>query len=85
MGCVFLIIPELVRPCILGISFLQEKGCVIDVNKGIVEFKDKTGERELVVPIMHMEMVEEEEDEVIERQINDKIDSICLLYTSRCV
>ena len=34
--CVFLIIPELVKPCILGISFLQEVGCRIDIGNKVI-------------------------------------------------
>ena len=41
MDCVFLIIPNLIRQCILGISFLKEEGCLIDDAKGVVEFKGR--------------------------------------------
>ena len=76
MDCVFLIIPNLIRPCILGISFLKEEGCFIDVAKGVVGFKGRAEETEFTLPIMHMEVMNEEEGEEIEEKINDKIDSI---------
>ena len=43
--CVFLIIPDLVKPCILGMSFLQETGCRIDIGRRIIELKGKADER----------------------------------------
>ena len=76
MDCVFLIIPNLIRQCILGTSFLKEEGCVINVAKGVVEFKGRADEPEFTVPIVHMEVMEEEEGEKIEKKINEKIDSI---------
>ena len=39
--CVFLVIPDLIKPCILGISFLQEAGCLIDMGKRVIELKGK--------------------------------------------
>ena len=76
MDCVFLIIPNLIRNCILGISFLKDKRCLIDVARGVVEFKGRTDEREFSIPIVHMDVVEEEEDEEIVKKINEKVDNI---------
>ena len=44
--CVFLIIPELIKPCILGISFLQEIGCRIDIGNKVIELKNPADEEE---------------------------------------
>ena len=63
--CVFLIIPELVKPCILGISFLQEVGCRIDIGNKIINLKNKTDEEEYAVPIMNTEVVDSEEEEEV--------------------
>ena len=76
MDGVFLIIPNLIRQCILCISYLKEEGCLIDVAKGVVEFKDRADELKFAVPIMHMKVLDEEEGDEIEEKINDKIDSI---------
>ena len=75
LDCVFLVIPNLIKDCILGISFLKEEGCVIDMNKGTVEFRGRTGEQELQLPIGHMEFIEEDLDG-IERRINEKVDGV---------
>ena len=87
MDCVFLVIPNLIRNCILGISFLKDERCLIDVEKGVVEFKGREEEQNFSIPIVHMEVVEEEEEDEIAKKINEKVDNItgCLLYTSRCV
>ena len=75
LDCVFLVIPNLIRDCILGISFLKEEGCIIDMNQGTVEFRGRTGEQELQLPIVHMELIEEDLNG-IERRINEKVDGV---------
>ena len=57
-------------------SFLKEEGCRIDIAKGVIEFKGRPDEVECTVPIMHMEVMNAEEDEEIEQNIDRKIDSI---------
>ena len=76
MYCVFLIIPNLIRNCILGISFFKDEGCLIDVAGGVVEFKRSGGEQKLSIPIVHMEVVEEGEGDIIEKEINEKINNV---------
>ena len=74
----FLIIPDLVEPCILGMSFLQETGCRIDIGRRIIELKEKADEAENAIPIMHMAVISREEDEEIMRSIDEKVKSIDL-------
>ena len=74
--CVFLIIPELIKPCILGISFLQEMGCRIDIGNRRIELKNKADEEEYAVPIMNIELLNSEEEEEILRCIDEKIENI---------
>ena len=76
MDCVFLVIPNLIRNCILGIIFLKDERCLIDVEKGVVEFRRREEEQNVSVPIVHMEVVEEEEEDEIEKKINAKVDNI---------
>ena len=74
--CVFLIIPELIKPCILGISFLQEMGCRIDIGNRRIELRNKADEEEYAVPIMNIELLNSEEEEEILRCIDEKIENI---------
>ena len=76
MDCVFLIIPNLIRNCILGISFFKDEGCLINVAGGVVEFKGRGGEQKFSIPIVHMEVVEESEGDLIDKKINEKINNI---------
>lgn len=54
--CVFLIIPGLVRDCIIGMNFLQQEGCVINIPENYINFvkqqKEPKGEEQRsIVPI----------------------------------
>lgn len=54
--CVFLIIPGLVRDCIIGMNFLQQEGCVINIPENYINFvkqqKEPKGEEQhSIVPI----------------------------------
>ena len=48
---------------------------MIDMKKGTIEFEGRTGEQELRIPIIHMELLEEDWDG-IERRIDEKVDSV---------
>lgn len=74
--CVFLIIPDLIKPCILGTNFLQETGCLIDMGRRIVELRREDDEATYTVPMMHIKVVDVEEEEEIIRNIDKKIESI---------
>ena len=62
--------------CILGINFLQETGCLIDMGKRIVELRREADEAACTVPMIHIEVVDTEEEEEIIRNIDKKVESI---------
>ena len=57
IDCVFLIIPNLIRNCILGISFMKDERCLIDVEKGVVEFRGREEEQNVSIPIVHLSLI----------------------------
>lgn len=55
--CVFLIIPGLVRDCIIGMNFLQQEGCIINTPENYITLvtdknKPKNGEQSKIIPLL---------------------------------
>ena len=72
---VFVVVPELIRECILGFELLAKNGCVIDLsNKQIRIQGDHTHEEETTAEILQVGLSALEED--IEESINKKVQDI---------
>lgn len=69
--CVFLIIPNLIHDCIIGINFLRENACIIDFCSG----KFKINQKENDPVIVELGTIKTEEQEII-CQIKRKINEI---------
>ena len=59
---VFVVVPELIKDCILGIGLLEENGCVIDLNKKRLIIQGEQNHEETTAEIILMELSYTDED-----------------------
>ena len=70
---VFIIVPNLIRDCIIGISLLQESKCIINLKDNHITFNNNTnGKIPICSEILTVEIAEEEEK--IETTIREKLE-----------
>lgn len=70
---VFIIVPNLIRDCIIGISLLQESKCIINLKDNHITFNNNTNRKIPVCSeILTVEIAEEEEK--IETTIQEKLE-----------
>lgn len=69
--CVFLIVPNLIHDCIIGVNFLRENACIIDFSCGELKINPRQS-NPVIVEIGALQI----EDREIICQIEKKIESI---------
>lgn len=74
--CVFLIIPGLIRECILGMEFLQQEGCIINIPQNYIQFSnvhnslENTG-TENIIPLLSLQKQECNTVDQVENKVNE--------------
>lgn len=77
--CVFLIIPHLICDCIIGMQYLQQEGCLINIPKKYMvceqtnSGRDNNEPQKMVNHIPLLNVMTEEEGENIEERIQEKL------------
>ena len=70
---VFIVVPELVKDCIVGVGLLEEHVCVIDLHNKQLTIPGKGDQKEATAEIFHVEIVSGGD---IEAVIKQKVRSI---------
>ena len=71
---VFVVVPELIKDCILGVGLLEENGCVIDLNNKRLMIQGDQNQEGTTAEILRVELSSADED--IEELIEQKVQAI---------